>query len=117
MSTGRANLSINGRSTDAQWFGGGEHIFDYQDWMKTENHIPEVFDIDTTTVSPTYGSELSFELDKRGDLLGEIQLLITRSLVTEAGGSVASYFLDHEGYSSIDVIRFWYENKVRLVNC
>jgi len=77
------------------------------------NYIPESFDVSTISslsTSPYGASPLVFELDKRGDLLGKIELIITRSKITAASGT--STINDFEGYSSIDNVRFYYSNKM-----
>jgi hypothetical protein len=51
-------------------------------------------------------------LDKRGDLLKNIFLSVTRSAATGGNVGTTSCFNDFEGYSSIDNVRFYYSNKM-----
>lgn len=108
MSTGRSNLNVNERGVDVNWFRGGKDIHEYEQWHRTYNFIPERFDITTYTTAIAYGSTFSFEVDKRGDHWGKTELVLTRPAVTVATNP---RFNDWEGYSSIDIVRFWYSNK------
>lgn len=112
-SKGRSNLNVNERGVDINWYRDAEHMFDYLDWKRTTNYIPERFDIPTYTVTPAYGSPCYIEFDKRGDLLGKVELVVTRSAVSWASAAPTTYFFsDFEGFSSIDYVRWWYANKI-----
>jgi hypothetical protein len=115
MSTGRANLNVNGRGVDVNWFGdtdsSGRDLFAFRDWERSQNYINERFDISSISTSLAYGTTMSFELDKRGDTLGAIWLVCSRGAVTDSGTSPDLSFNDWEGYSCIDNITYTYGNK------
>lgn len=113
---GRSNLPVNGRGTDVTWFGTNpaqqRNIYKIQGWDRSINYILETFNF-TTQDTPRYGKghKVTFEIDKKGDLAGPMTLIVTRGALT--GGTTGQLaFNDWEGYSSIDTITFWYNNKI-----
>ena len=99
---GRSNLNVNGRGQDANWFRNPYNPFAYQPFVGAVNHIDEIFEISPVSVGYQFGGEVDFELDKRGDLLGRIELVINRSAVTASTGT--PYINEWEVYSMIDKI-------------
>ena len=116
---GRSNLGVNGRGPDVNFFplnmDVANYPYKYREWGRTENHIPEHFDIVSTNFNPNtsgYGSYLDFYLDKRGDVLTKLELIVTRSALGNVGAGNTAYFNDFEGFSSIEHVEFYYSNKI-----
>lgn len=110
---GRSNLVVNERGPDVNWFGGGQDIYANRQWYRTKNTIEEQFDMDVVSNGYAYGQTHVFELDKRGDKLHEIDLVVNRGALSVSGGSGNTYsrFQDWEGYRNIKEIRVIYSNK------
>jgi hypothetical protein len=107
---GRENLSLQERGPDVNFFGAAD-LYGRRKWVQSKNTIREQFDLSPQGSVGDYGSMTTIELDKRGDLLGKIELRVTRGAATLAASSSAA-FNDWEATSSIDVIRFFYSNKL-----
>jgi len=112
MSTGRQNLANQGRGPDALWFDEEGDIHDFKGWARSHNYIPETFDIQPNQVNYTYGNIVTFEIDKRGDAMGRNELFVTRGAVTNSDVGSTNSFVDFEGYASIQVVRYYYSNKL-----
>jgi hypothetical protein len=110
MSSGRSNLNINHGGPSVNFFGQSDP-FAPRNWIKTINYIPEEFDISTSSAANTfaYGTEVTIELDKRGDLLGKIELCWKRGSVS---GGTNPRFVDWEAPFSIEYVQFMYGNRV-----
>lgn len=115
MSTGRTNFAQMGRGIDLNWFKFAHDITAYPTGHLTSIPVvPEQFDIPTYSTGNTlaYGQQINFELDKRGDLLGEIELVIDRGALSTSGTAGSLAFADWEGFACIDTVRFVYANKI-----
>lgn len=117
MSTGRSNLALQGRGPDVNWFRDAKNTFAPKlgGWENTINHVPETFDfsIVSNSQSLAYGQTIQFDIDKRMDFWGKTELIVTRT--ADTSGSTATIipaFNDFEAHSSIDVVRFKYNNRV-----
>lgn len=106
--TGRSNLATIGRGPDVN-FVGEYDITKERPYHKAKPLIREQFDISPVSGSITAGQEIYFELDKRADRLGKMELIIQRGAATGVG---VFAFNDWEGYSWIDTISGQYSNKV-----
>jgi hypothetical protein len=92
---GRSNLGVNGRGPDVNFFPLNydvqNYAYKYREWGRTENHIPEHYDILAQNFNPNttgYGGNLDF-------------------------GCTGTYFFnDFEAFSSIDRVEFYYSNKI-----
>ncbi len=107
---GRSNLQVNLRGQDLNWYKRSYNPFSYEPYLGATNHISEIFDINPVSVGYTWGGEVDFELDKRGDLLGKIELMINRGPIVN--GSSSAYINDWEVYSMIDRVNFKYNNRL-----
>jgi len=114
---GRSNLGVNGRGPDVNFFPLNYDVqnypYKYREWGRTENHIPEHYDILAQNFNPNttgYGGAIDFYLDKRGDIVRKLELVIQRNPVT--GVTQPAFFNDFEAFSSIDKIEFYYSNKI-----
>lgn len=108
---GRRNLGVQGFGPDVEWYKNAHDVFNYKRSIITSvPYVTETFDIPTYSTGSTlaYGQTLGFELDKRGDLLGGIEIIIDRGALSAATGS--PNFSDWEVYSAIDTVRFKYAN-------
>lgn len=107
--TGRSNLLYNGFGTSKPFFDGGKELYSKRGWMTTENYVEEYFDIPANGSSHSRGGAVSvIELDRRGDLCGDMWLHWERTAFSTATGMK---ILDYEGPSSIDTVTFMYNNK------
>lgn len=108
--TGRTNLSLQGGGPDSLWFQNPANPFLPRKWNTIVNHIHEYFDLSPSSNASTYafGNQIKFEIDKRLDKLGKIELILTRSAVT---GATNPAFVDWEPYRVVESIRFKYNNK------
>jgi len=120
---GRSNLGVNGRGPDVNFFPLNYDVqnypYKYREWGRTENHIPEHYDILAQNFNPNttgYGGALDFYLDKRGDVLRKLELIIQRNAVEGMIGNPAGFFNDFEGFSSIDKVEFYYSNKIVIAH-
>jgi hypothetical protein len=102
----RSELIRNERGADVNWFKGGKDLFMRQPWARSENYVQERFDISPNTTSLAYGTTIEFDVDKRMDLLGRMELYVTRGAL-----SGATMFNDFECYASIDKVAILYNNK------
>jgi len=64
---GRSNLGVNGRGPDVNFFPLNydvqNYAYKYREWGRTENHIPEHYDILAQNFNPNttgYGGNLDF---------------------------------------------------------
>jgi hypothetical protein len=111
---GRAQLSVQGFGPDALWYQSPQNMFEYRPYFCSKVYIPEDFDITPTdsqsskAMSNTTECTWKFEIDKRADLLGGIELIQPRTAVTVA---TTPAFDDFEGYATIQQIEFKYNNK------
>jgi hypothetical protein len=103
--SGRSNLSKNERGISQNFFGQYDPMKE-RDWVRSQNTIREQFDITPTSTTHTRGGQTTINIDKRGDKVGRMVLMFDRAIVTN--GLPA----DWEGATSIDVIRFKYQNKM-----
>lgn len=112
---GRSQLSVQGFGPDALWYQAPQNVFDYRPYFCGDVYVTEDFDISpsnsqsTQTASNTTEIQWKFEIDKRADLLGGIEIIQPRTAVTVA---TTPAFDDFEGYATIKEIRFIYNNKV-----
>lgn len=121
MSTGRQNLGQQGLGPDAVFFAdvdtNGEYVTEdpttsYEPWFRGHNHVEEVFDITSNNTSFAYGPQpIVFEIDKRGDQMGKVQLQYQRSAVTTTDATHFACFPDFEGYACLEKVRWIYGNK------
>jgi hypothetical protein len=104
----RSELLRNERGADVNWFKGGKDLFVRQPWHRAENYVQERFDISpNATATLAYGGTVEFDIDKRMDQLGKVELAVTRGAL-----SGATMFNDFECYAMIDTVNFVYNNKV-----
>lgn len=108
---GRSNLVVNERGPDVNWFAGGQNLFKHRQWYRSKNHVEEKFDLTPEQAGLAYGTTHVFEIDKRGDVLFDSELIKTRGALTQTGGTFVR-FSDYEAYRDIKEVRVIYNNKI-----
>lgn len=108
---GRSNLVVNERGPDVNWFAGGQSLFKHRQWYRSKNHVEEKFDLTPEQSTLAYANTHVFEVDKRGDVLFDCELIKTRGALTQTGGTYKR-FSDYEAYRDIKEIRVIYNNKI-----
>jgi hypothetical protein len=107
--TGRYNFQGVGKGVDINWSQDGQYIHDYQPWFKAEPYIEEYFDVACNEQTYGYGNTITFELDKKADKLGKVELMVSRT--AGSPGATLAKFNDWEAYSCIDTVTWTYSNK------
>jgi hypothetical protein len=106
--TGRTNFSTMERGADVEFFGSYDTMKE-RPYIKSKAAIREQFDITPVNATNAYGQDTTFELDKRADRLGKIELIIDRGATV---GAVGRAFNDWEGFAAIESFEVYYSNKL-----
>lgn len=111
MSKGRSNLLPNQVGPHVPFWANAKDMFQYPGWENHVNHVYEEFDISSDQTSIVRGTKQVFQVDRRGDRLTSMDLIIQRSVGVRNSGT-GGCFEDWEAYSSIDYVDIFYNNKL-----
>lgn len=110
MSKGRSNLLPNQVGPHVPFWANAKDMFQYPGWENHVNHVYEEFDITSDQTSIVRGTKQVFQVDRRGDRLTTMDLIIQRNGATRSG--TGGCFEDWEAYSTIDYVDIFYNNKL-----